>query len=100
MPKTPITYRETFFAKIRGSGSGGNTDRNPQLKPCDWNHVETDLGIMVEPRQPLTITGLTAVSQIDMTDASINKVTVLDDEGSFQNDYLTGGPQLPIDFNA
>lgn len=93
MPKTPVTYRETFYSEIRGSGNP------PLLKHLEWNRIETELGTCVEPRAPLTAPGNGNITQVDLTDFAANKISIID-EDTFQNQFGTGGPQAPLDYNA
>jgi hypothetical protein len=90
MPKAPITFREVFFTPVRGQAEG-------TLRPLEWNHVETELGTMVEPYSP-THSGAAVVVNADVTDRAINKVSIMDDN-KFYEQYHTGGTSLS-DFNA
>ena len=94
MPKNPILSRETFFGRVRGTGLD---DRNMQLRHLEWNVVQTELGYMVESRSQAFIGD--KVTQVDLTDTTVNAVRIESDD-TFQNDYGTGGPQMPFDYNA
>jgi hypothetical protein len=97
MPKTPITYRETFFSEVRGNVR--NLDNTPQIKHLEWNRVETELGTMVEPRgTQLNLDSTGKTHQIDMTDAAFNKISMID-ENIFYTQFGTSGGGL-IDYNA
>ncbi len=98
MPKLPITYREVFYSPIRGSFNSVTSAAD--LRRLEWSRVETELGTMVEPT--ISVGGINAtgpITQIDMTDASVSKISIMDD-GTFQQQFGTGGPQQLIDFNA
>ncbi len=97
MPKSPVRSREVFACTIRGSGNAGNSDRNALSRFMDWNVVVTELGAMVEPAVIGQDWG--HIIQGDVTDFAFNAIRFTD-EGSFQNDFGTGGQQLPCDYNA
>jgi hypothetical protein len=97
MPKLPITYRESFYVEVRG----GPKDYlgNPPLRELEWNSVETEIGMMVEPRSMIAFfAGNTEkVLNIDITENSVSKFSRTSEE-LFQNQYGTGGTFLS-DFN-
>jgi len=94
MPKGPITFRESFYMQLRP------LIQNPPLyRPLEWNHVETELGTMVEPRVNVGSSDASGkIVNADITDVGVNKVSIIDD-GDFQSQYGTGGGSL-VDFGA
>jgi hypothetical protein len=97
MPKTPILYREIFYSEIRGTKEP--TTGQPQLQPLPWNHVETELGFMMEPRaDPLGPDASGKMVQIDMNDAAASKISIID-SGVFYSQWGTDGG-VCTDFNA
>lgn len=90
MPKAPILDRTVFYDRLR--------DRSIRL--LDWNLVNTNLGQMVEFRNMARFYGgQTRLTQIDETDMSFDRLLPFD-EDSFFATFLTGGQQLPSDFNT
>ena len=85
MPKSPVLYRESFY----------DTLRDGTIRMIDWNLVDTELGACVEPRGIL-MNG--PINQIDVVDASANRLTQFD-EDTFGETFGSGGQQLPIDFD-
>lgn len=94
MPKAPITFREAFFTEIRGSGNP------PLLKRLEFNHVETELGPMVEivSMQEGFAGDPNKIANIDLTDAGINKFTMIQEE-AFQASFTSGGNGWLLDQN-
>ena len=96
MPKTPILYRESFYAELRGTRDA--TTGTPILQPLPWNRVETELGTMIEPRGGMFGADVSGrIQQIDMVDVGVSKISIIDD-GVFQTQFGTGGGQI-IDYN-
>jgi len=97
MPKSPILYREAFYAQIRGVSP--DYLGNPPMRELEWNAVETELGTMVESRSCVTFAGdISQIKQIDGQDNSISRFSrVIED--AFQNQYGTGGGHC-IDYNV
>jgi hypothetical protein len=90
MPKSPILSREVFFDKL----SDGT------LRLLDWSIVNTSLGIMVESRNHMICgSGMNPVTNVDMVDASWNKISQVD-EGMFFDLFNTSGYQYPKDMNT
>ena len=92
MPKNPIQFRETFFENVRGPNS------QPVMRHLEWNRVDTELGPMVEPRS-LAGFAVGPVVQVDVTDASYSKVSIMD-SNRFYAEFGTDGSQIPVNFNA
>ena len=90
MPKDPITYREIFFTRLK-DGS---------YRFLDVCLVNTALGAMLEPWTPARAGAATPVTQIDIVDASFNKMTELSEEEA-ANAFVGGGaPRTsPISFD-
>ena len=89
MPKTPITDRTMLYDVLR---------YDKTIRFLDWNVVETELGTMVEPRPFGPGYGTVKVTDVDVYDASANRL-VQYDENTFAREYGTGGNQLPADFS-
>ena len=89
MARTPINARRGFFYR---------PNRNVNVRvDLQWNVVDTDLGIMVEPRQyPLAQDG--KITQIDLLDSAVDSCTELD-PGTFYSQYNTDGNQYMYDFS-
>ncbi len=93
MPKAPITYRQAYFVNIRGSGNP------PLIRRLDFNSVETELGTMVEPVPMINgRSGEDKISNIDLTDAAFNQMTLIQEE-DFQARFNCGGNPGCIDVN-
>lgn len=94
MPKAPILSRTAFYVPIRGAYDPSTSQ--PPLKRTEWNAVETELGTCVEPVTPIQMdaSGVNSVAQVDFIDASISRIQIIDGD-IFQNQYGTGGPQIP-----
>lgn len=94
MPKAPIQARRAFF----------DTLRDKSIRMLDWCAVDTELGVMVEPRQsiggiPTPVPGSNTFVQVDLADASWTTLTQIDG-GAFYSQYGTDGQLVPIEFNA
>ena len=91
MARTPINARRAFMVPI---------NRNlGQVRIFQWNAVDTDLGVMVEPHQFPHGAGVDgAVPQVDMLDCAYDSITMLD-ASTFNAQYGTDGPQNLLDFN-
>lgn len=70
MPKDPITYREIFYTKLT----------NGSFRFLDVCLVNTELGAMLEPWTPARSSPSNPVTQIDIVDASFNKISLLSEE--------------------
>ena len=84
MPRLPIQARRGFYVR---------PNRNLTTSiPYDWNSVDTELGLMVEPRTLIFPVDGKIVDQ-DIADSAFDTVTQLDagDAGSFYVNYGTGG---------
>lgn len=94
MPKGPILYREKFFAPVPGSPDLADRGHaNMNLRELDWNVVQTEVGMCVEPNQSLWASANTSITQTDVTDNSINKISIME-ESLFVQQWGTGGAQL------
>lgn len=91
MPRAPIRERRSFFDFVRRDSG--------QRYPLDFNAVDTELGVMVEPRQAIETIGVDgAVRQIDMVDAAADSETLLD-RNTFYSQYGTDGQQVMRDWD-
>ncbi len=99
MPKGPILQREAYFYYMRGTGSGSRSDseHGANIRQYDFNVVYTPLGTMVEPAQVCMDFG--HMIQEDALDQGYTAIRFTDD-GNFQNDFGSGGQQLPLDYNV
>ena len=87
MPKGSIKARRAFFTKVRTG-----------YKLIDWYAVDTSLGAMVEPRPVLELAGGKVVD-IDAQENAVSSFTYFN-EDKFFTQYLTGGNQVPVDYNT
>ena len=89
MARTPINQRRGFFYS-----PNRNTTTRIDLQ---WNVVDTDLGVMVEPRQyPLGLDG--KITQIDLLDIAADSEWEIDPT-TFYQQYNTDGQQYMYDFS-
>lgn len=88
MPKQPILNRECFY----------DTLNDGTLRHLDWNLVNTSLGACIEPRQVCSVHINSGTVQIDVVDASFNRITPMD-EDAFYRLMGTGGRLIPINFS-
>ena len=89
MARTPINQRRGFFYK---------PNRNSNIRmDTQWNVVDTDLGLMVEPRQyPIVQDG--KITQIDLLDCGLDSEWEID-PGTFYSQYNTDGNQFMYEFS-
>ena len=91
MARTPILARRSFMVPI--NRNLGN------VRIFQWNVVDTELGVMVEPHQFAHTGGVDGtITQMDALDMSYDSLTMLE-VGTFNSNYGTDGPQGMIDFN-
>ena len=91
MPRAPILQRRSFFDFVR-------RDSQSRIQ-LDWNAVDTELGLMVEPRQFALNVGVDGVvRQIDMVDSAADTETQLD-RNAFYAQYGTDGQQVMRDWD-
>lgn len=91
MPKSPVLDRTIFY----------DTLNDGTLRLLEWNLVNTTLGQMIEPRNLSSVgIGASRVVQIDEKDlVNFNRILPFDEDQFFAT-FLTGGQQLPRDYNA
>ena len=91
MPRTPILARRGYFESV------GRNLAVKELRWLEWNSVDTELGVMVEPRNfTLMVDG--KVVQWDARDMDYNSLTEMSSSDFYQANG-TYGPQRMIDFD-